>query len=78
MLYFVFVAMQAGDRARLFVHSLQSTAHPIAANGRSANRKAEHVCWYEMPLCWESVYSVDEISDLFTARTGGENSWCAY
>jgi len=29
MLDFVFVAMRAGDRARLFIHSLQSTAHPI-------------------------------------------------
>jgi hypothetical protein len=78
MLDFEFVAMRAGVRARLFVHSLQSTAHPIVGTGRSVNRKVEHVCWYEIPLCCESVHSVDEISDLFTARTGGENSWCAY
>jgi hypothetical protein len=44
MVDFVFVAMRAGDRARLFVYSLQSTAHPMVATGRSANRKAEHVC----------------------------------
>jgi len=78
MLDFVFVAMRAGDRTPLLAHSLQSTAQPIVATGRSVNPKAEHVCWYEIPLCWESVHSVDEISDLFTARTGGENSWCAY
>jgi len=44
MLDFVFVAMRAGVRTRLFVHSLQSTAHPIFATGRLVNRKVEHVC----------------------------------
>lgn len=43
MLDFVYVAMRAGDRTRLFVHSLQSTAHPIVANGSWVNRKVERV-----------------------------------